>query len=1019
MSESDSLFIEAPFFLVRAPFFPIQVFYELSNASDSAQYLLNLFHANSLLREAIAIASPSLYVALNQKELIGKEKDQAISSLFKYVSRMATRPTPFGLFSFVALGNWGDKSQAELDLEKVKKRARPDMEWLIKILDQVASDADLLQYFELKRNPLLEESMGRIILPYSRRENGKKDQVSIRASSLVYLILEKTKKPISAKDLISEILLGLPHLEAEKLLGVIRSLVKEEILFPTFFPSLLSDAPFQDVLANLSKSFSSLEAQRNLEDVEDLILLYNQTLPGEGEPLLLQLENKMKSQASVTTYLQVDSGYPNEITISQKIASELRQSLDLLWKLSSNESGMAHLRPYHEKFLEKYGTFRIVPLMEVLDENIGLGLPEYNRTPPMQEEPPPFHAWLTEQWVKCIYEGKREIVITEESVKQFGKDSPKSEAPSSFDVFCQIISDSCSAIDADEFLILIQPVSGAGDGGSTLGRFLDLFGNDSKTKLNQFFQEEQEVESSTLYVECSYFPSSPRSANVSIHPLLRKKVIDLGYCKSNENALSLDEIYVGATDQYLYLTLADGSKEIAVVALDALNLELAPPVVRFMRDISKDRYRLLRPFQWEKMGGSPFLPRVRYQKTILSPATWNLTLSTIEGSEKDDINVLISKISAWAKRWSLPQLVLMTVFDNRILLDLSQKFHLREIAHQLKTNPKKMIVLVEQPGTKEWLQSSKGNHVSECVVPFVKNKKYAFNPAPKREYQSIDREHRWKLPGDEWLFAKVYLNQKNEQRFLINHVAPFVQTLDEEIDKWFFIRYQDNKAAHIRLRFRVTDKEGLSTVFEKLHAWTKDLSMKGFIKEITISSYEREVERYGGVDAIEAAESAFFADSEFSLHLINEILLKKIDIPDYMIVALSLMEILKGCHLSLAEQVNFFSMMKLDKKLLEGFREWKNKLIPLVSLIFDEKLLLFNERPLFQEGPLARRRELLGDYFSKVKENKQSILTSILHMHCNRVLGTDGLLEQKAYAYASHLLSVFSQFSERLNISRV
>ena len=59
----------------------------------------------------------------------------------------------------------------------------------------------------------------------------------------------------------------------------------------------------------------------------------------------------------------------------------------------------------------------------------------------------------------------------------------------------------------------------------------------------------------------------------------------------------------------------------------------------------------------------------RYKKFIFSPARWCISLSLIGATPKDNILVIIEKITAWSNCWKLPRFIAMTYADNRILLD--------------------------------------------------------------------------------------------------------------------------------------------------------------------------------------------------------------------------------------------------------------------------------------------------------------------------------------------------------------
>ena len=72
------------------------------------------------------------------------------------------------------------------------------------------------------------------------------------------------------------------------------------------------------------------------------------------------------------------------------------------------------------------------------------------------------------------------------------------------------------------------------------------------------------------------------------------------------------------------------------------------------------KYKLLHPFSWGKLEETAaFLPRVRFQRTILSPAQWNCNSTHFRNKSKEKI---ISNFKLWAQDWGLPQRFLLVKY---------------------------------------------------------------------------------------------------------------------------------------------------------------------------------------------------------------------------------------------------------------------------------------------------------------------------------------------------------------------
>lgn len=1005
----EFIFTPASFFLVRTPMFPMEDFFNLLKTPDVESYLLHLFQTRSELREAIAIASFSLYETilqlLSNKKKDAKKKEKAISSLFKYVLRMTTRATPFGLFSFVSMGAWSQTPVAQFDLTFIKKQARPDMQWLLNELDSILLDPSVLSFFPVKRNPFLYESMGRIILPFSRKT--EKKQVSIRANSLISLILFLAKEVITQEQLLKQVLSHLPALNPEKVSQVIYSLIQQEILYPTLLPTLLTESSFIDSIDYLKTILPSSALLVKFQTILTLLQNYQATAVGKGENSLKILQESMTNPSS--SMLQVDAVSSEKISLHSDISYALSEGIEALWKISAMNKGVSALRSYHEKFLDKYGTSSLVPVLELLDETIGLGTPEqYLITSKEKQKELSYEAWLMEEWARCIREHRTEIVLTEDLIKKFDLNLDPKEAPSSFDVFFGVIPQP-SIENKEDFLLLLHGGSDNTNGCATLGRFIDFFGKQEKEKVRSFLQDEENADSMAIYAEISYFPSTPRNANVASHSLLRPLAIDLGYSRSQEHSLDLEDIVVGATPHHLYLATKKEKQKLMVFANNVLNLSIAPILVRFLRDVSRDSFRPFSFFSWGKAASFSFLPSIRYKKTILFTAKWRLTLSLIQAKAEDSLEILIQKIEIWANAWNLPRFLLMAWADHQILLDRTKHFHLKEIAIRLKLDPKTPVNLIEKKGEKELVKSNLGTHRCEFVVPFLKNKKH-FTPLNiPAVLSSIDPAIRKKPPGGEWFYAKIYLPNNNEERFLTSCLSLFTQDIKNIIEKWFFIRFKEAGASHVRFRCKLKELKDLSPLLSTFHLWTENLVQKNWIREVQIGTYDREIERYGGESLIDSAETFFQADSECTFSLLDLLLSKKTQFPNYIVASLSLIHLLKSFGLSLEQQKALFNQMNLKKELLEGFREWKSKMVSVINILNHKPSSAFNEESnLFSR--IFQKRELeQSSYVIALQESNhlENILMSLMHMNCNRILGIDFLLEQKAYVYASHAISTF------------
>ncbi len=1025
---TEPLFLPAPFYIIRAPVLSFQAFDQLHQDAGLAERLIAFFRNDSFVREAVLVASPELYRALQGfEQKSDKQKKEVASSLLKYLLRMTSRPTPFGLFSFVASGQWGERTKNSFERQKLRKRARPDMEWLMKVIDVICEDAEAVSSLLLRANPLLFQSSGRIQLNYLRKREATetKTDLSVRATPLVRAILKAAQKPLLLIQLQKELLDTIPGLDTSKTKKVIEQLLAQDILQFYLAPSLLTESPYEDLLSKINECDFKFCKTDLLKKIQIKLNEYNSRCCGlEGENLLRDLYRCAEEVTASKHYLQVDmAATEGEFCLPKGVAEQVTEAVELLWGLSGVATGYAvsTLRDYHTQFVEKYGYARRVSLLDLLDDR-GLGAPKaYLETRSDSAARPAVRSlwdeWLRNQCFLCFRDHKQEIVLDELTLERLIENKPdKKRAPLSFDLFCQIIAESAEKIDEGQYDLYLM--GNTLEGGTTCGRFLDLLGVETIKQLAEFYRCEEKLESRCEFVEISYYPDAPRASNVAVHPSLRKYSLNLAL-EPTGAALSLDQIYVGALQEGFYLTNREGSREWIFRAGNVLRSQMSPTPLRFLRDVSASRYQPLQSVIWANLGTVPFLPRIKFKKIILCAAQWFINPEMLEIKNINNFLEIETKLKAWMDYWGMPKLLLLAEGDNQLLVDRRCEAHLKEIISKLKQGT--TVHLLEKMGQDthgQWLCSSAGPHCSELVISFLKNPSYhATLPPRPPKYADIQETVRQKLPGSEWLFVKLYISEDYQEKFLLNILHHFATRYVQQgvVTKWFFVRYSDQRF-HLRVRFRGEPQELLQTLIPAMHDWSVSLIEEKLLYDLQIGTYEREVERYGGESMIEVAEEFFCADTETATYLLSMAAQGRIGLPIHVIAAISLIDLLRGFGYALANETPGFLTNGAKKEELKGIRPWRKILASFAQHTMSETLVAMStdEADAICEA-LSKRKNSLRQLSEGMREfsakgellcSPESLQNSIIHMHCNRLMGVDPHLEHKARLYADYALAL-------------
>ncbi len=118
------------------------------------------------------------------------------------------------------------------------------------------------------------------------------------------------------------------------------------------------------------------------------------------------------------------------------------------------------------------------------------------------------------------------------------------------------------------------------------------------------------------------------------------------------------------------------------------------------------------------------------------------------------------------------------------------------------------------------------------------------------------------VPGDEWLFFKVYCGVKTGDELLVKKILPLAHRLMREkvIVRWFYIRYSDPEY-HLRVRFLMRSTDCIGYVITKTKESLSIYLNSNEVSKVIVDTYQREIERYGA-EHIELSEQVFHAGSE-------------------------------------------------------------------------------------------------------------------------------------------------------------
>ncbi|MFI6054683.1 lantibiotic dehydratase [Streptomyces violascens] len=856
--------------------------------------------ADTALLTAVSLASPSLAEDIGKVVAGAPSKTKRLRriavSLAKYQLRMTHRPTPFGLFAGVALAEFGPDASLEPG-DTHQPSSRPDAGWLQGVLDLLHTLPGVLERTRLVANGLRTVRDSRLVLVDSYDSSGNKQLPhSVRFTSVVRCALEHAAEPIAWRDLVPRLTHQFPGAPDGAVEHCVTQLTRARLLLSDLVPPPDSPAPLSHILERL-------EGFRHpLVDALHIIragLSEVDSAPGarRGEALD-SVTDRMRRLHPVEHCVQADLALDMHAVLPEIVAREAERAATALWHTSLIAPGSPTLRDYHLQFLERYGTDKGVPVLELLDEARGLGLPKpyRQRTAPTPEPHPEADRrdrLLGELFLDAVRKAAAsqvpEVVLDDTTLSALGPAADR-QPPGSLELGVEILAESWRDLCSGDFQLVLGANPGSSLAGATFSRFAHVLGQDAAAVRRLAVRDH--TDDDTEIAACvAYRPRVARSANVTTLPQWLGHRIPLGVGPAATPGITdirLEHLTVRADLDRIYLEDVRTGRRVRPVSYSMLHPASGhvPPTARFLLEIGQEGRQWWTPWNWATWSSAPVQPRVTYGRSVLAPAHWLPDRALLEASAAAPEDIWATEVARWRHRWSIPRQVTLTRADNRLAADLDEPLHRLVLQDELCKGPG--LVVTEHltgRGPNRWLTTADGPHAAELVIPLFARRqgragtshgaaRTGNTPAPRP--RTSDGTHgraphpdrtcgtpAAHLPGGEWLYAKLYVPDAFQPQVLSRHLprlTALVPTPAGGADQWFFLRYADPDP-HLRLRFHGKPAALWQELLPALREWAQELRHGGLAGHLILDTYEPESERYGGPAAISRAERVFHADS--------------------------------------------------------------------------------------------------------------------------------------------------------------
>lgn len=818
------------------------------------------------LHHALSISHADFYSQLEKNLKSGNEADLAkltkiYLTLYKFLSRISFRSTPYGLFSGIAVAEIGNENPSQvLSKKTMQVDVQPQLHDYIKFVSNLNLSFFINYKIKFFVNPSLYSLHDKF---YFVEKNLDQDNnaalVNVSKNRILKLIIDHCKSSYrSIKEITSFLTADEKNYTTEELTQYISQLISSQILLPDLYLNPSQD----DLTTNILKK---LDFVKNAPEVTEYYHYVSEIAKVKILNNVISLKDLKRKHFNKT--ISVDTRMTTDkIVIPSTIVDLItQQCYDLFLKMRNRNA--PYLDTFISKYQDKYEQAQI-SLLEVLDPNYGIGYAEFsignaeyqpltnglnfssNSSLPNHFNP------IDEVVEKAIYhflDSKQQVI----DIENFLDNVPalqKGQIPVKESAY--IFGNLSLRKDSGTFTFFPDQIY-ANQASKLLKRFSSL-GNDISDFISEIYTQEQNINSDAILAEVITIPNNAYS-NIVLSTVSRKGEIPhfTNYNKSNTN-IELRDITVCIQEGKVRLFSKKLKKEIIPVVSHPYNTYLEDPICKFLSDVANQFTGGGRFWNWGKYAQWEHLPRISYKNIIISRESWCIVKSSNPYSNLAEADQLIKGL---IKDRKIPQKVIMSNAihsDNEIILDLSLSVCRQILAKEINFNT---IYLFEDIYSEsKFLQGDEGYYNTELVIPYLnKNPKY-HSPIQRN---SSDQKRLF-LPADQWLYVKIYGGSKLVEKILTSVILPFSEKFrkNKVIDQWFFIKYNDPDY-HLRVRFHRSADSSEVEWQGLLYHLTTSLSKKfgsSFHYKLTVDTYKREIERYGKLP-LETSETLFYFDS--------------------------------------------------------------------------------------------------------------------------------------------------------------
>lgn len=1013
------------FAVLRFAALPVGVLDELAACDEAAlDAKIRVLVADADVREALYLASPSLYARLCEWEAGAGAFNGLPQAIARYLLRMASRATPFGTFSCVSACDAGGVRTALAlpDRRGMRRLAQLDATVLNRVAQLAAQTPALRPALRYAVNDTALIGPDAVaFIAFARNRHGKRIYRRVELERSVYLdaVVAAAAAPLTIAALVDAVAPQFTgDATAADLDAFAWELVDAQLLCCDQLVDITSADPTRHLLTQLPAGSALHEALARIDAaLQSLNGSAAVAPPGAYETVAQTLASLGVGLDRHAAKVDLYTNDERCGALGDDVVAKVERVVDRLVAVTRKRTKLAD---FARLFTARFGDAE-VPLLVVAEELESLGFSDRDASSPAlarivgtrrkhgaNAAPPSALDRLIETALAAPAAAYVDITACVDA-----SDAPEplpGEAGATLVAWLSLWRRG----DGDAPVVEVRSV-GSQEPGRVMGRF--AAGN---AAIGRYLMRSAQTADAPV-AEIVHLPDD-KLGNISSRPVTARYEVRLrGGASGEATRIALDDLVVGVANGRVLVRSRSLGRHLTLRMSNAHAFDRAEalPVYRFLNHVSNQDYDANLVSLRRRLPRARFVPGLTYLGVIVSRPTWLVARADVERLRKTPRAKLRDAFEALRVERGMPHRVALVQADHVIPYDLRNPWMVDDLLRSVLKSDETTLTDVHPDGMMPYLESAAGSHCHELQLALrAGGAARRGAPAPSDFGEAV-------VPlWDRWVYFNIYTSPHQQ----VAALAALRPSLDRLVAQgrasgYFFVRYRDDDGAHVRLRVHAPGGGALDAALPALRPAFAALLRDRVVQDVSIATYVRETARYGGDARCAACEEIFCVDSTAVLDAL----------PAFDALALDAWRI---AAVAIDSLLRAFGIASFERRLAFAARAARDFA---TEFAFDSTQrrkigeLYAAGRPLFVDGaldaadaaaaaPFVDATERVANLWKKAESVAPplseaalyGVQWSIVHMRLNRLFGRDQRLQEavvwellkRSYASVVHRATV-------------